>query len=51
MCIILSLLSPEYATSQEAEATSTPEEMAPQSGKKRKVVAILVTLEPAIYVP
>ena len=37
MCIILSLFSPEYATSQQAEATSTPEEMAPQSGKKRKV--------------
>ena len=28
MYIILSLLSPEYATSQQAEATSTPEEAA-----------------------
>ena len=28
MCITLLLLSPEYATSQQAEATSTPEEAA-----------------------
>ena len=37
MCIILSLLSPEYATSQQAGATSIPEETVPQSGRKRKV--------------
>ena len=36
MCITLLLLSPEYAASQQAEATSTPEEAAPQSGKRRK---------------
>ena len=37
MCIILSLLSPEYAASQQAGATSIPEENVPQSGRKRKV--------------
>ena len=36
MCIILSLLSPEYAASQQAGATSIPEETEPQSGRKRK---------------
>jgi hypothetical protein len=56
MCIILSLLSPEYATSQQAGATSIPEENVPQSGRKGKWphaqhVALLVTIKPAIYVP
>ena len=56
MCITLLLLSPEYAASQQAEATSTPEEAAPQVGREgsrrlAKRVVKLVTPKLAIRVP
>ena len=38
MCIILSLLSPEYAASQQAGATSIPEETAPRQTRQGEVV-------------
>jgi hypothetical protein len=37
MCIVLSLLSLEYTTSQQAGATSIPEETVPPNGRKRKM--------------